>query len=275
MSFNKDFHKKGFFKINNLISKKKLNTINKEIISFANQFSKKINKNEFKRNIKTTNDFSDFCIKLEKYNPKYFFHFVTLVSKLNSILDLTNFICKKKLTKISSEILNENQKNLLTSYPPAFLVNLPRNRRVLYHWHTAKNAYPKRASYINFWVPLFVNKKKDNGSLKIAEKSHFNESYPYKEFKDIKRYGKNALTQMLISNKYINKFKIQTLRCETGSLYGMHKNLIHSSTLNKSKNCSYVLIFKIWTIAKDLTLSSNIQQKNNADEASGEDIVSI
>ena len=132
---------------------------------------------------------------------------------------------------------------------------------MLYHWHTAKNAYPKRASYINFWVPLFVNKKKDNGSLKIAEKSHFNDDYPYKEFKDKKRYGKNALTQLLVSDKYIKKFKNITLKCKTGSLYGMHKNILHSSTLNNSKNCSYVLIFKIWSIAKDLTLSSNIQQK--------------
>ena len=191
------------------------------------------------------------------------------------MLNLINFVCKKKLTKITSKILMK-KFNLLTSYPPAFLVNLPKNRRVLYHWHTAKNAYPKRASYINFWVPLFVNKKKDNGSLKIAEKSHFNDDYPYKEFKDKKRYGKNALTQLLVSDKYIKKFKNITLKCKTGSLYGMHKNILHSSTLNNSKNCSYVLIFKIWSIAKDLTLSSNIQQKNNIkDDGFGKDITSI
>ena len=112
--------------------------------------------------------------------------------------------------------------------------------------------------------------------MKIAEKSHFNDDYPYKEFKDKKRYGKNALTQLLVSDKYIKKFKNITLKCKTGSLYGMHKNILHSSTLNNSKNCSYVLIFKIWSIAKDLTLSSNIQQKNNIkDDGFGKDITSI
>lgn len=276
MSLSNEFYNKGFFKINNLITKKRLSMINNEIISFANLFSKKINKKIFSKQISSNDDFSNFCIKLEKYNPKYFFHFVTLVSKLNSILDLTNFVCKKKLLNISSEILKEKKNNLLTSYPPAFLVNLPKNKRILYHWHTAKNAYPKRSSYINFWMPLFTDKKIDNGSLKIAIKSHFNENYPYKKYIDKKKYGKNALTQLLVSKKYINKFKVETLKCKTGSLYGMHKNLLHSSTLNKSKKCSYVLIFKVWSIAKDFTLSSNIQQKTNiSDDGSGKDIISI
>ena len=41
MKIRKDFYNKGFFKLNDVIPKKKLETINKEIISFANQFSKK------------------------------------------------------------------------------------------------------------------------------------------------------------------------------------------------------------------------------------------
>ena len=35
-------------------------------------------------------------------------------------------------------------------------------------------------------MPLFTDKKIDNGSLKIAIKSHFNENYPYKKYIDKK-----------------------------------------------------------------------------------------
>lgn len=275
-NINNEFFNKGFFKINNLISKRKSNIIKNEIFEFTNLFSKKINNIKFKKKILSLNDFSNFCISLESYNPKYFFHFITLISKLNSILDLVNSISKSKLLKITCNILNEKKSNLLTSYPPSFLVNLPNNKRVLYHWHTAKSGYPKRVSYINFWIPLLVDKKINNGSLKIAVKSHFNENYPYKEFRDTKRFGKNALTQMLVSKSYVNKFEIKTLKGKVGSCYGMHRNLLHSSTLNKSSRCSYVLIFKIWSISKDLTLSSNIQQKlSETDEGSGDEILSI
>ena len=110
----------------------------------------------------------------------------------------------------------------------------------------------------------------------VAEESHHKEDYPYKEFNDTKRYGKNALTQMLVSDEYINNFKKQILKCEIGSGCGMHRNLLHSSTLNKSNKCSYVLIFKIWSISKDLTLSSNIQQKNKIkDDGSGKDVIVV
>lgn len=275
-NLNYEFFNKGFFKINNLISKKKLNIVKNEIFDFANLFAKKINNFKFKKKILSLNDFSDFCINLESYNPKYFFHFVTLVSKLNSMLDLVNSISKSKLLNITSSILNEKKSNLLTSYPPSFLVNLPKNKRVLYHWHTAKSGYPKRVSYVNFWVPLLVEKKINNGSLKVAVKSHFNEDYPYKEFRDTDRFGKNALTQMLVPKSYVNKFVIKTLKGKVGSCYGMHRNLLHSSSLNKSNQCSYVLIFKIWSISKDLTLSSNIQQKlSEIDDGSCGEILSI
>ena len=53
----------------------------------------------------------------------------------------------------------------------------------------------------------------------------------------------------------------------------MHPNLVHSSTLNKTRDNSYVLVFKIWSISKDWTLSSNIDQKYfNNDSGAGSDI---
>ena len=41
------------------------------------------------------------------------------------------------------KILNVKKNELLSS-KPSFLVNLSKNRRIMYHWHNAKNYYPKR-----------------------------------------------------------------------------------------------------------------------------------
>ena len=53
----------------------------------------------------------------------------------------------------------------------------------------------------------------------------------------------------------------------------MHHNLLHSSTTNFTNHCSFVVIFKIWSISDDLTLSNNIQQKYFMnDNGSGPDV---
>ena len=46
-----------------------------------------------------------------------------------------------------------------------------------------------------------------------------------------------------------------------GSCLVMNPNLLHISTTNLTKKCLFVIIFKIWSIKDDLTLSINIQQK--------------
>ena len=41
---------------------------------------------------------------------------------------------------------------------------------------------------------------------------------------------------------------------------GMHHNIVHRSTFNSSSKCSFVCVFKVWSIAKDWTLSSQLNQ---------------
>ena len=274
--YKKSFDANGYFKVEDFIPKRKQDIINRDIISLANQFSRKINNKVFNKKIKTVENLNEFIIKLEKYNPKYLFHFSQLIARMQSMLNLINYIVQKKLLSVASNILCEKKNELLTSFPASFLINMPKNKRLLYHWHTARSGYPKREKYINFWVPILKDKKSTNGSLIVAKKSHHNDSYPYKEFRDTKRYGQDALTQMVVPKPYIDKFKTAILKCKVGSVYGMHRNLLHSSTINKSKSCSYVMIFKIWSISKDLTLNSNIGQKlSTFDSGFNEDVIAI
>lgn len=269
-NLNKQYNDKGYFKVDKIFSEGKLKEIEKDIIKFANLFQKKINNKKFKKNIDSVKTLDLFFKKLESYNKQYLFNFVNLINKMPSILNLVN---NDKILNITSKILKEDKRNLLLQNP-SFLVNMPKNKRILYHWHNAKNSYPKRNLYLNFWAPIISNKKSNNGTLCVAERSHKKE-YPFLEFKKMigEKERASALSQYLIPENFIRKFKKTNIIADKGSCLAMHPNLVHSSTLNKTKNNSYVLVFKIWSISKDWTLSSNINQKYfDNDSGAGSDI---
>ena len=116
-NLQKTFLDNGYFFYNDLFNKDYNEKILNEISSLANLFVKKIG------------DIDKFCKKLEKYNKDYFFNFITLVSSLKTINKL---IIDDKIMKLSSEILKEPKESLLFSRV-SFLVNIPKNKRVLYH----------------------------------------------------------------------------------------------------------------------------------------------
>tara|TARA_B100000767_G_C19769557_1_gene539265 strand:- start:622 stop:1461 length:840 start_codon:yes stop_codon:yes gene_type:complete len=254
--FKSSFNYNGFFQFENVFLKSDLKNLELNIYNFANQFSHKINSKIFKKKINNFSTFNQFCIDLESYNKDYFFNFTTLVA---NVFQFQNIIYNKKLMNYASIILNENVNNLLVQ-KPTLLINIPKNKRILYHWHNAKNSYPKRNKCLNLWFPILIDKSFKNGSMNIAEKSHVNE-YPFLEFKGFSKDNKNALSQYLVPKEYFKDLKIKKIKAEVGSCLTMHPNLLHTSTTNLSNKCSYVVIFKIWSIGNDLTLSSNIQQK--------------
>ena len=267
--YKDEFLKDGFFQVNNLFKKSDLKNVESNLYDFASLFAKKINSNLFKnKKISNFTQFNQFCINLENYNKDYFFNFTTLAS--NSF-EISNIILNERLKKIASIVLNENQNNLLIQQP-TLLINIPKNNIILYHWHNAKNSYPKRNKYLNIWFPIIRDKVLNNGTIELAEKSH-NQEYPFLEFKGYSENKANALSQYLVPKNYLKNFKIKKIIAKTGSCLAMHPNLLHSSTSNLTKKCSFVIIFKIWSIRDDLTLSSNIQQKYFMnDTCSGADV---
>ena len=160
----------------------------------------------------------------------------------------TNF----KLIDIASDILNIKKDKILIQ-DPLILINLPSTSRNLYPWHNAHNYYQKRNNYIGMWIPLIEDKNAKNGSMIIAEKSHNKSDYPFLE------YQKDTYSshQYSIPQKPFSKFK-KKIHLKFGDVLGMHKNLVHKSSENKSKKFSMTLVFKYWDISKDLTLSSKL-----------------
>jgi hypothetical protein len=266
-NYHKLFETIGLFFYDNLFDEKYNKQILGEILSLANVFIKKIPNLRINKKLKTIKDLDNFCKKLEKYNKDYFFNFLTLVSNLKSI---NKIIIDDKIAKLSSEVLREPQDSLLFS-KVSFLVNLPKNKRVLYNWHNATNAYPKRNKCINFWMPVLKNKKTNNGTLEICEKSHEISDYPFLEYKT--KFSSNNLTQNQIPNELFSRFKKKKIPLKIGSLMGMHNNIVHRSTINNTSECSFVCVFKVWSISKDWTISSNLDQKYfTGDNGAGVDI---
>ena len=268
-NYKDQFFKNGSFQIDDLFSKKDLKNLEKNLYDLATQFAKKINNKIFKnKNINDFNKFNKFCINLEKHNKDYFFNFATLAS---NIFELKKISLNNRLRHIASQVLDENPNNLLFQHP-TLLINVPNNKRILYHWHNAKNSYPKRNKYLNLWFPVIKDKMENNGTMEVAIKSHKND-YPFLEYKGFSEDKKNALSQYLVPEDYLKDFKIEKVIAKLGSCLAMHPNLLHSSSRNLTKNCSFVIIFKIWSIKDDLTLSSNIHQKYFMnDNCSGPDV---
>jgi len=263
----KSFVDNGYFFINDLYDSNHHKILSEEIFSLANIFSKKLPLIKLKNTVKNLKDFDKFCKKLESYNKDYFFNFVTLVANLKTI---NRTILNDKISKVASEILQEPKNSLLFS-KSSFLVNLPKNKRILYNWHNATNGYPKRNRCINFWLPVLANKNHQNGTLEISEASHKISNYPFLEYKS--KLPSNNLTQNEIPGDLFKKHKSKKIDLKIGSILGMHNNIIHRSTLNNSSACSYVCVFKVWSISKDWTVSSNLDQKYfTGDTGAGADI---
>jgi len=266
-NFQKSFLDQGYFFYNDLFGENYNNIVLNEILSLANLFTKKIPNLKIKNKLRKIKDLDKFFKKLEKYNKDYFFNFITLVSNLKTI---NRIIIDDKIVKLSSEVLKVPKESLLISRV-SFLVNLPKNKRVLYYWHNAINGYPKRNRCINFWMPILKNKKHNNGTLEICEKSHEINNYPFLEYKT--KFTSNNLTQNQIPEELFKKYKRKKINLKVGSLLGMHNNIVHRSTFNNSSECSFVCVFKVWSISKDWTVSSNLSQKYfTGDNGAGSDI---
>ena len=129
----------------------------------------------------------------------------------------------------------------------------------------------KENKCINFWMPVLKNKKTNNGTLEICEKSHEISDYPFLEYKT--KFSSNNLTQNQIPNELFSRFKKKKIPLKIGSLMGMHNNIVHRSTINNTSECSFVCVFKVWSISKDWTISSNLDQKYfTGDNGAGVDI---
>ena len=259
----KNFEINGYIILKNFFNKKDIDDLSKKLwltsyyyfykIKPYRQFLKKLDSNKFDY----LNKFSKFYNYFEK-DEKKILHSLQKIFEQNT--EIKNFFFDKKLKKIYSSLLDIDYDLPIFLHGPNIFVNKPKTKRLLYKWHSEANFYPKRRSFLNIWFPLFNNKTKNNGTMKIKEKSHKNFDYPINEYIgwDKKTLNsENNFFQKEVPEKFLKKYNTKILDLKIGDLIIFHRNLVHSSSLNKSKEFSFALTGRIWEFSKDYSLSSN------------------
>ena len=232
------FEENGFIILKNIISKKKINQIQKAIISRSKIYLNK------KTNIKSFNDknFHKDLIKLKKKDPKKFGSFYDSVQKslvLYSILTdnkLISEVCF--VSKLKKENISINGENIR--------MDMPHDKLHKLDWHQDRSYYFQNRDGnkgLVIWIPL-INITNKIGPMKACEKSHkldFISNYQKKIS------SRNSSTQRSVDFDKKN-FKIINLNVNCGDVILMSKNTIHAS----GANISNLIRFSLQIRAHDL-----------------------
>ena len=167
-------------------------------------------------------------------------------------------IFSKDLMNLCADILGSDTRRLLVDGPAVF-INRPNTERLLYRWHSEVHYYPKRRKFLNIWIPLFVSKTKNNGTMSFKEGSH-KHAFPFVEYQGYtsKSEKKNSFIQFEIPPNFLTEFLEHWCVANRGDLIMFDKNLAHTSNANISESYSAALVARIWDPSEDLTLSGDV-----------------
>jgi hypothetical protein len=167
-------------------------------------------------------------------------------------------IFSSSLMNLCASILGSDSRRLLVDGPAVF-INRPNTERLLYRWHSEVHYYPKRRKFLNIWIPLFVPKTKNNGTMSFKEGSH-KHAFPFVEYQGYtsKSEKKNSFVQLEIPPNFLTEFSEHWCEANPGDLIVFDKNLAHTSNANTSSNFSAALVARIWDPSEDLTLSGDV-----------------
>ncbi len=180
------------------------------------------------------------------------------------------FMTHQPFSQVCSKLI-DCPEELLIPLGPVPLINRPSTKRLLYHWHTELHYYPKRRNFLNVWFPTFTDKNESNGTMYFCEGSH-QQNWDFVEYRgyDKNSYGKpNHFTQYEIPEEETKKFKKIPLILKRGDMVLFDRNLLHTSSVNKSERVSIASVMRIYDFRGDFTLSGNPEVKPYKDDSSG------
>jgi len=180
---------------------------------------------------------------------------------LSSSIELRNIIGTKFLIKEFKKLLELKENQPLLVDGPGIFINRPKTKRLLYKWHSESHYYPKRRNFLNIWFPIFFNKSEKNGTMFVKEKSHLLNDLPFNEYQGFDKSSenkKNHYNQYEIPENFVKNLKTFKSNLNVGDLLVFHRKSVHTSTPNLSKKYSFAVVFRVWDISKDLTMSGDL-----------------
>jgi len=186
--------------------------------------------------------------------------------------ELRNIIGTKTLMDEFRKLLKLNKNHPLLIDGPGIFINRPNTKRLLYKWHSESHYYPKRRNFLNIWFPIFFDKNEKNGTMFIKEKSHLLNDLPFNEYQGYDKSSenkKNHFTQLEVPENFVKHLKTFKSNLNVGDLLVFHRKSVHTSTPNFSKKYSFAVVFRVWDMSKDLTISGNLAVSPYRDVGNG------
>ena len=208
---------------------------------------------------KTVEDLDNLLFHFEEVDRKAG-HFASLLIKSSPAAK--RLVVNAKLLSVASELLNCPPEFLvLPDQNPTFLFNLPARltsaKRLLYHWHSEMNSYPKRRSFLTFWSPTFRNKTANNGTMYFCKGSHIkkHDFAQYSGYDDDSFNIKDSYRQFETPDYELTEFEKVPVVCDRGDVAIFIDNLVHRSSKNETDTTSYTTVVRMFDYSRDLTLS--------------------
>ena len=269
------FNKTGISILKNVLKKKELDLFYNTLLNITFYHLRKIkeNKNSITKIYNSSLPLGDKLSKiLELYekNDKDALH--QLQKLYSSSIELRNIIGTKFLIKEFKKLLELKENQPLLIDGPGIFINRPKTKRLLYKWHSESHYYPKRRNFLNIWFPIFFNKSEKNGTMFIKEKSHLLNDLPFNEYQGFDKSSenkKNHFIQYEVPENFVKNLKTFKSNLNVGDLLVFHRKSIHTSTPNLSKKYSFAIVFRVWDISKDLTMSGDLAVSPYRDVGNG------
>tara|TARA_B100000989_G_C19491738_1_gene450120 strand:+ start:20 stop:712 length:693 start_codon:yes stop_codon:yes gene_type:complete len=201
-------NKSGFISVNNLISKKNINKIKREIINYG----KKISNKNFK-------DLNTLLSSLEKKQITNLYNFTQYYLFKNSFISL----------RLIREKLNLKNKKIIENIP-AVRFDFPNDKKFSLGWHQEINNPGKFGrKFFQIWVPLSISKINGGGlHIKLNKK---NKVFRHKLIKNKQLRKYEIINQ---SSKQFKRLKDIKIEKKVGEGLILFPKTIHKTMRNNS-----------------------------------------
>ena len=219
----KFFNENGYLIVRSIPEvKKSVNEIKKELLEFAKIYNKDI------KNLNCKKIFE--LLKPDSKSRKSFYN------TLRYFFSITKLSCLKKLKDLSISV-GLKHPVVMRSYN--LRMDMPSDRKHLFHWHQDITYLLGSKNSITFWIPLTqVNDK--HGSIEIIPRSHKNGIYKFNYVGKEKISKQKYMSPKDIKLKKSPKLKSKLLKAKPGDVVIFSQLLLHRSSKNYSNKIRWV-----------------------------------
>lgn len=222
-----DLYENGFCILKNIIDRKKINFLEKDISQL------------FKSYALENEAINETCIRLDKVDKPLLYKLYNAIMTFSSFLNIST-----DCMELSKDILPEG---IITSAGNAVMFGLPNQPRLQYDWHQ-EQSYMLYPDTIHFQFPIFRPASLENGTMSVLKGSNKLGALKYDSFQK----SKDSLVNLTVRDikNYENDLEEVPLIMEIGDVALFTNYTIHRSNHNLSKYVRFSGVSRINSITK-------------------------